>query len=414
MRLQSSRGLKRLWCEEYRVGWYRLTESEPQAQQVTSWPSVDSVPPVEEGGPIARRGFTYQDEIAVGFLLEMIADEQLTKIHFESHDDLVLVRSPMSGTTLRAEYVQVKAGEPEKLWSVADVCQRKKKEVGTSIFEISLGRDRHAEISSFRIVTLRPIMAALMPLSYPFGAEGRDPSCETMVSLQMEMDSRCPGCQSRKRNGSRYWLENCFWDVRHDFHAVERANRLQIFELAQKSGQPLLIEQVDVLLNEMRAWVKGAGDAKWHPDKAKKIVHRDQAVDWWRGRLTKLAQVNVASGGALAEKMADASIPSEVLAMAIELRLDYAAKVRTPTYMPPEESEDLQARVKSTVQSLSADLAAGILDLSGAQFHALCLQKLDALNNERPVGARDQGAFLKGCLYDIADRCLLRFNGLRT
>jgi hypothetical protein len=37
---------------------------------------------------------------------------------------------------LIAEYVQVKASEQDKLWSVADLCQqRKKSKQGSSIFE---------------------------------------------------------------------------------------------------------------------------------------------------------------------------------------------------------------------------------------------------------------------------------------
>ena len=100
--------------------------------------------------------------------------------------------------------------------------------------------------------------------------------------------------------------------------------------------------------------------------------------------------------------------------MAVDLRLGYAAKVRTATYMEPVLTEALQEKVKSTAQSLSADLAAGLLDLGGAQFHARCLAEMEALNDTRSSGAKDQAAFLKGCLYDIADRCLLRFDRMTS
>ena len=59
--------------------------------------------------------------------------------------------------------------------------------------------------------------------------------------------------------------------------------------------------------------------------------------------------------------------------------------------------------------SLRARLFAGQLDLNGVGFHALCLDRMDAANGERPAGSEDRSAFLKGCMYDIADRCLLRF-----
>jgi hypothetical protein len=35
-------------------------------------PSIDDVKPDEEGGSTARKGFNYQDEIAVAFLITML------------------------------------------------------------------------------------------------------------------------------------------------------------------------------------------------------------------------------------------------------------------------------------------------------------------------------------------------------
>jgi hypothetical protein len=56
-----------------------------------SWPSVDHAKPTEEGGPTARTGFNYQDEIAVGFLVDMLETPALIKVHCETHDDILLV-----------------------------------------------------------------------------------------------------------------------------------------------------------------------------------------------------------------------------------------------------------------------------------------------------------------------------------
>jgi hypothetical protein len=59
--------------------------------------------------------------------------------------------------------------------------------------------------------------------------------------------------------------------------------------------------------------------------------------------------------------------------------------------------------------SLRARFVADQIDLDGVGFHSLCLERMDAVNAERDVGTEDRSAFLKGCMYDIADRCLLRF-----
>jgi hypothetical protein len=125
-------------------------------------------------------------------------------------------------------------------------------------------------------------------------------------------------------------------------------------------------------------------------------------------RLTKVA--SQPSGGKLAEKMNDAALTGTVVAMAIDMRLDYARFARTSRYMQLDEAEQLQGRVKSEVQTLSAKRAAGSLDLDGPAFHALCVDRMDAINNSLPPDQGDRSAFLKGCMYDIADRCLLRFD----
>jgi hypothetical protein len=83
------------------------------------WPSIDDHQPDEEGGPTARSGLAYQDEIVVGIFLDMIADPSIQKVHCETHDDIVVKRLAADVDTV--EYVQVKSNEPDKLWSVADI-----------------------------------------------------------------------------------------------------------------------------------------------------------------------------------------------------------------------------------------------------------------------------------------------------
>ena len=115
--------------------------------------SIGDATPQEEGGPIAQSGFNYQDEIAVGILIDMLKNHDIVKIHCETHDDIVVVRTGEAGGQNSVEYVQVKANTPDKLWSLTDLCARRKAKAGTSIFEISLARDAHTETSQFRIVT---------------------------------------------------------------------------------------------------------------------------------------------------------------------------------------------------------------------------------------------------------------------
>ena len=109
-------------------------------------------------------------------------------------------------------------------------------------------------------------------------------------------------------------------------------------------------------------------------------------------------------------KMAEAGLPDEMTALAAALRRSYASEARIPRYLDESDVDNLQGRVLSEVASFRARFVAGELDIDPIRFHSLCLSRMDALNSERGALVDDRSAFLKGCLYDITDRCLLRFN----
>lgn len=375
-----------------------------------NWPSIDECKPEEEGGPIARTGFNYQDEIAVGFLIEMLEAPELEKIHCETHDDIVLVRNGGTGEGRAAEYVQVKATEQDKLWSVADLSLRKKSKEGTSVFEISLGRDQHEETSTFRLVTLRPVVSELKVLTYPRNSPSRLNPSNEHETLCTELRTRFPSVASPKGNDVCFWVSHCYWDERHSEDAVRKDNLIRLVQLASKEGRPILFEPAELLLLELRRMAKEAGDAKWDPDRNKKIISRAFLRSWWDKRLDELRDGAASpSGGKLSAKMNDANLPPEIVGLAIELRRDYATEVRSPRYMDLDEVSRLQRRVRSEVMTLRSRLIAGQIALNGQEFHALCVERMDSLNAERGTMAEDRSAFLKGCMYDIADRCLLRF-----
>lgn len=371
------------------------------------YPSVDDIKPHEEGGPSARIGFNYQDEIACSFLIDMLATPEILKIHCESHDDAIVVRQVNGPSSRTAEYVQVKSSD--KTWTTADLCAAKGGK-GSSLYETSLAKDKHRETSLFRIVSLRSVAKDLQVLTFPVGAPGRESTGEPFKVLHGLIDKRFPKLQSTKGNGCSYWLSNCLWDVRDSERAIHRANVVALMKLGIQEGRRLFIDQAETLVDDLLQWAKAAGAAKWEPDKAKKIISRSQVREWWERRTKEIIDgASVQSGGKLRAKMAEAGIPEELIHLALELRREYASNVRTPRYMAAEETERLQARVKSEVASLGSQFIAGRIDLTAAGFHAHCIERMDRLSNERPQGAPDSSAFLKGCLYDIADRCLLRF-----
>ncbi len=373
------------------------------------WPSVDVAKPIEEGGPEARKGFNYQDEIAVSLLLNMVEDDSIFKIHCETHDDILVVRTTVDDNHKCAEYIQVKATEPNQLWTVATLCQRKEGKEGTSVLERSLARDCHQEYSRFRILTLRQVSTELKLLTNPISSVGREPDCAALKHLKEQIDKKRPGLMSPKGNDSGFWLNNCYWQEHPGEEVIRKLNHANAFRISSAQNNPLLPEAIDAILEHMRTWVKMAGAAKWEPDRDKKIITRKHLIEWWNQRVADLTLSTGASGGKLILKMQAASLPQDVIHLAIDLRRLFTRALRTPRYANNENIEELLGRVRAEAISLRSRYAAGQLNVDAPTFHSLCLDRMDMINDERPEGEPDRSAFLKGCLYDIADRCLLRF-----
>ena len=62
---------------------------------MTTPASIHDLEPLEQGGVIARQGFSYQDHVAVGYLLDMAnnsaAGRTLVAVWCEADDDITLI-----------------------------------------------------------------------------------------------------------------------------------------------------------------------------------------------------------------------------------------------------------------------------------------------------------------------------------
>jgi hypothetical protein len=83
-------------------------------------PSIHDLPPLEQGGPIARAGFLYQDHIGARFCIEMLRNTKLAAVWCETLDDITLIWTDCGEAT--AEFVQVKSNDLGQMWSVALLC----------------------------------------------------------------------------------------------------------------------------------------------------------------------------------------------------------------------------------------------------------------------------------------------------
>lgn len=372
-------------------------------------PSVEDLRPEEEGGPIARRGFTYQDYIAAQCMLSMIEDDTVLKVQCETLDDIVVIRR-IDCATNSAEFVQVKRNDLDQLWSAAQLCKRTDGEAGTSVFEKSLAKDRVKETGLFKIVTARDVASALKPLTYPRGHVDRALDTDKMSALKKEIDKRCPGACSHKSADSTYWLENAIWEVAESEHAVEGKAVLWIVKLSVAFGDALVPEQAQRVLKSLLNLVKDAADAQVKPDWDKKIITRDQALQWWHdARTTEREAIEGPSGGKLQKKMPSTVAPPDVVANALQLRRQYVREVRSPKYMDSDELDRMQRRVRSELIKLRVNNAANPIDQPPNELHAACINTLAEVAAEFAGAADDAEAFALGCFYDITDRCQFSF-----
>lgn len=372
-------------------------------------PSVENLRPDEEGGPIARRGFTYQDYIAAQCVLAMIEDGTVLKVQCETLDDIVVIRR-VDGATNSAEFVQVKRSDLDQLWSAAQLCKRTDGAAGTSVFEKSLVKDRVKEAGLFKIVTARDVASALKPLTYPRGHVDRALETDKMSALKEAIDKRCPGVCSHKGADSTYWLENAIWEVAESKLAVEDKAVLSIVKLSVDHGETLVPEQALRVLKTLLNLVKDAADAQVEPDWDKKIITRDQALQWWRDALTTEREaIEGPSGGKLQEKMPKTVAPPDVVANALQLRRQYVREVRSPKYMDTDELDRLQRRVRSELIKLRVNTAATAIDQPPNELHAACINAVTEVAVEFADTADDAEAFALGCFYDITDRCQFSF-----
>lgn len=369
--------------------------------------SIDELEPLEHGGQAARKGFNYQDHIAASFLIDMLEDKAILHIACETHDDIVAVRQENADEQRTVEFVQIKATADDQLWSISGLCSRDKSKPGTSIFEKSLLHDRASEASIFRLVTLRPAKTELSLLKLPRDhADRSDP--QKLSTLVEAIEKKCTGAKSHKGNGSQYWVQNCFWHERHDEKAVKNENITRLCRFLHAARTILQIDQVEALYEELLKKAKDAGDANWKQNPQAKRFDRLSLEAWLESRVNSIRRENPA-GGKLQEKLEAIKAPEDSILSAKELRRAFAAKFRTPRYQESNELLELVNEVQSEMHMARTKFWSGEIDITNSAFHGHCQQTACAIPERIGLNPSVFKPLALGCMYDIADRCMLRF-----
>ncbi len=375
-------------------------------------PSFYDVMPHDLGGVYARQGFAYQDEVAARYYVEMLTDEKLVEVWCETHDDISLVWK-FDGPQI-IEFVQVKAENPDQLWTIAKLCERPKFKpkpaiAGNSILEKSLARDRCSELSWFRIVTCRQLTSDLIVLTYKREHEHRSMSYAQFSKLTKQVEEKIGALKSAKGNGAHYWLTNACWEVITKAD-ISTLNQKALADALYALEQPYDPDTVRSIYTNLLTLAKNT--AEFGVDKLKeKGISRNQLLtkisDWIQPYPNKVKSER------LKEKLTTAGLDSICINVAQDQQRFYLNKRRTSPYLATEQTSDIEHQVLDALHNLRTSLDSGSLEENGVRFHEQCLkvvrELLPVISDARALPP----GYLSGCMYEITARCRHRFTRLR-
>lgn len=367
-------------------------------------PSIHALEPLEQGGSVARKGFDFQDHVAVSFLVEMLHDPNLHAVWCETMDDITLIRA---GNVV--EFVQVKAHHLNQLWSRAKLIESidgKK-----SILEKSLEQDRGSETPIFRIVTSRPVNKELEVLTYPLDNQVRKLQKSEFRGLLKKIAAKVKSCSVNNR-GVAYWLCCTFWEFHDDTKAIQDRALHELERWLEGQNFQLLQDQRQKLYGFLLKWVYDAGNEPWKPYPEKKKILREKLLS----RITlNVEEILAASldnpAKTIKHKGERAKLTSSAIQAGIQKQRDYRKYYRKASYREKKCKNELELikKANALLTLLKSQLDANILMENGPQFHAHCLEELSVLVNtdaDLPVGFE---YILQGSMYEMASRCQHEF-----
>ncbi|TBW47843.1 DUF1837 domain-containing protein [Marinobacter halodurans] len=218
----------------------------------------------DSGGVGAKKGFLFQDHIAVRHILSLLSDSSVQEVHCETRDDISIV---VSGTT--GNYVlniQVKTTDGAKKWSTEELCD-------SEIYIKQLKLDSLQVPAKFRIISSRDVgSSSVKTLLYP--KEQRD--AKKRQQLINVITRRHKGAVSPNKNSAEYWVDNCHWEVIKEIDAIKFRNQNSINSIAENFGYNLTSAQILEINDKLLLSAIEAAAASNKTEFEKKIFKKDE------------------------------------------------------------------------------------------------------------------------------------------
>jgi hypothetical protein len=184
-------------------------------------------------------------------------------------------------------------------------------------------------------------------------------------------------------------------------------NLVELGEFLHAQARYAAPDQIRELYIKLVRKVSDAGAADWKKGaKAKQIKNADLIV-WLQRLLEEAVHPRISGAKGARRKMKSAGIAPDSIETAVKERDFYLKEILAPIYLQVIDRRLVESEVAALLQTLRAQLDAGVLPDSGPDFHSLCLTRLGELSCRLP--AHPPLAFVHGCMYNITERCLHRF-----
>jgi len=181
-------------------------------------------------------------------------------------------------------------------------------------------------------------------------------------------------------------------------------------KLVKEWDSVLFIDRVESIYDKLLFKVNQAALVRHTVDPSAKKLRREAMIAWLKEEIARAEHpISLGSGAVLKAKMKDAGIEDDLIANAVEMRLQYRIDALTPQYQELGNRRVVDRRVAGVLHLLLVKLDAGQIAATGVEFHAACLERLSELPDTMQSFPKPSVEFLFGCMYNITDRCGHRF-----
>ncbi|WP_046246701.1 dsDNA nuclease domain-containing protein [Hymenobacter terrenus] len=379
--------------------------------------SIHHQPLADQSGRNARRGFEYQDHIGARYCLQMLTNPALLEVWLESHDDITLVWDIGDGIVVY-EFIQVKF--IERNWLLSSVINREngkdgKPRPGTALLEKSLAHNQYQETARFRLVTSREACSELVGLRFPLASPERLAAKSGLDQTATKIKAYYKKQPSPPAEADLdYWLDNCVWETcESTLLGLEALNLITLEKALRLQGFGIYPEYRINLYGLLLRKVADASIKDPYTNRDAFKIKRQECIAW----LCDTA-IEVSHGpdpkDKLGSKLHEIGVPTPGIALAREAKLLYNSERRDNDFCEPKDLRAMEAEILGRVSALQRKQYNPRTEQPPLDFYDACLTTaVDVLHQQRFVD--DDGitiipsSLAEGYVYEIVDRCLLRF-----